>query len=361
MQIPLGSHRRVPQNGRVNQSDQVGRGARRQLLVQLILGLACMAIVVGASGTARAENVLKIGTLAPERSPWGQVLNVWKRAVKERSGGELKLRFYWNGTQGDEASMIDKIRSGQLHAAAVTSAGLGKIHKPILVLQVPGLFSSWAQLDAARSKLRDEFTSAALSATGLRIAGWGDVGRVRMFSKGFAVTGPESIRGHKPFVGRENDITRSLFQSIGGITPAISSVPEVLPGLTSNRIDVVAAPALAAEQLQWSSRLDHMIGDSSTMVIGAMVMSDSAITALPADQQTVLRETGAVATQELTRRIRAEDEAAYQRLRRKMAVHALTDAEKAEWRKVFEDVRKRLVQQGVFSSTLMDRVVKLGG
>ena len=328
--------------------------------VRCVVCLALLALFL-ASRDARAENVLKIGTVAPQGSTWGQVLGVWERAVKERSGGALRLRFYWNGTQGDEMAMVDKILSGQLHAAAVTSAGLGKIHKPILVLQVPGLFSSWTKLDVARNALRDELTAGALAASGLRIAGWGDVGRVRMFSSGFAVTGPSSLRGRKPFVGRENDISRVLFQSIGGVTPVIASVPEVLPGLTSRRIDVVAAPSIACEQLQWSSRLDHMIASSSTMLIGAMVLSEAAVQALPADQQDVLRETGAVATQELNRRIRAEDEAAYQRLRKRMTVHELTDAEKAEWGKVFLQVRDRLVQQGVFSSTLMERVTKLGG
>lgn len=329
--------------------------------LRCVLSFVLFVLLLAVPGEARAENVLKIGTVAPQGSTWGQVLGVWERAVKERSGGALRLRFYWNGTQGDETAMVDKIVAGQLHAAAVTSAGLGKIHKPILVLQVPGLFSSWAKLDPARSALRDEFTAGALAASGLRIAGWGDVGRVRMFSSGFAVTGPSSLRGKKPFVARDNDISRVLFQSIGGVTPVVASVPEVLPGLTSRRIDVVAAPSIACEQLQWSSRLDHMVASSSTMLIGAMVLSEAALQALPADQQDVLRETGAVATQELNRRIRAEDEAAYQRLRKRMTVHELTDAEKAAWGRVFLQVRDRLVQQGVFSPALMERVSKLGG
>jgi TRAP-type C4-dicarboxylate transport system substrate-binding protein len=324
--------------------------------------LVCLGIAAGvlmATTTARAENVLKFGTLAPQRSPWGQVLGVWQRAVKERTKGALEVRFYWNGTQGDELSMVDKIRAGQLHGAAITSLGLAKIYKPILVLQVPGLFNGWDQLDKARNTLRGEFEAAALAATGIRFAGFSDVGKARMFSRGFAVTGPSSLRGHKPFVGRENDITGAVYQAIGGITPARASIPEVLPGLTSATIDVVAAPSLACEQLQWSSRLDHMTGDSSTMVIGAMVLSDAAIKALPEDQQTALSETGAVAARALTRRIRSEDDAATGRLRAKMAVHTMTPAERAEWEQIFTQVRQQLVQRGMFSAALMTRVEKM--
>ena len=109
--------------------------------------LVCLGIAVGVlmatASTARAENVLKFGTLAPQRSPWGQVLGVWQRAVKERTKGELEVRFYWNGTQGDELSMVDKIRSGQLHGAAIRS-----VHEHFEVTDaeilgpVPGRFST---------------------------------------------------------------------------------------------------------------------------------------------------------------------------------------------------------------------------
>jgi TRAP-type C4-dicarboxylate transport system substrate-binding protein len=57
-----------------------------------LLTLCLAATVFLASGTARAENVLKFGSLAPAQSPWAQVLTVWQRAVKERTNGALALR-----------------------------------------------------------------------------------------------------------------------------------------------------------------------------------------------------------------------------------------------------------------------------
>ncbi len=330
---------------------------RKSLVVLALVSLLLLALPRGA----RADNVLKFGSLAPSSSPWAQVLRVWQRAVNERSHGELRLQFYWNGTQGDESDMIGKVKAGQLDGAAVSAIGLGRIHKPILALMMPGLFGSWNALDKARASLRPEFQQAALRDKGLLIAGWGDVGRVHMFSRGFEVTGPSSLRGQRPLVNRDDDISRTLYQVIGGVTPVPLSVPEVLPALNAGSLSVVNAPSLVCEQMQWAGRLDHMVLDSATMVIGAMVLSDRRISQLPADQRELLTQTGEVASRELTRRIRAEDDAAFARLREKMTTRSLSDSEKAEWREVFRTVRDRLSQQGVFPPELIARIEKMGG
>src|ERR1044072_165182 len=120
----------------------------RRAVVKFLGALTLLAGVGLSQEASAAEQTLKIGTLAPKSSPWGQVFSVWEKAVKEKSGGRLELQFFYNGQQGDEAAMVAKMKSGQLSGAAVTAVGLSKIYKPILALQMPGLFSSWAKLDA---------------------------------------------------------------------------------------------------------------------------------------------------------------------------------------------------------------------
>lgn len=327
---------------------------------KLVLALAAAgALMVGTAQEARAENVLKFGSLAPAQSPWAQVLKVWQKAVKEKSKGEIKLRFYWNGTQGDEAAMVGKIKSGQLDGAALTAVGLGKIHKPILVVQVPGVFSSWSKLDAARNALMGDFQSGAKS-KGFSIIGWGDVGAMHWFSKGFAVTDPASLKGQKPYVWRDDDIHRMLFRTIPGVTPVPLGVPEVLPQLNTGAINSANTPALTCEQLQWSSRFSNIVVDSDAYMIGALVASDSKLQGLPADQRAIIVDTGKVAAHALTDRIRREDAAALNRLKTRLKAHTLTASENAEWDKIYATTRQRLGQQGVFAPALIKRVEQLG-
>jgi TRAP-type C4-dicarboxylate transport system substrate-binding protein len=126
----------------------------------------------------------------------------------------------------------------------------------------------------------------------------------------------------------------------------VQAVPEsvmgFLPKLNSGAIDVMNTPSLAAEQLQWSSRLDHMNTNETYYGMGAMVMSQKDLDKLTADQRDVVTSTGQQANKALKSKIRAEDDAAFVRLKAKMETHDATAAEKAEWKKVFTEACKRL-------------------
>ncbi|WP_170319439.1 TRAP transporter substrate-binding protein DctP [Polyangium spumosum] len=330
----------------------------RRAMVKLLGALTVLA-GIGASQDASAADVIKIGTLAPKSSPWGQVFSVWEKAVKEKSGGRLELQFFYNGQQGDEGAMVGKMKAGQLDGAAVTAVGLGKVYKPILALQMPGLFSSWAKLDAAREAMRPEFEKGAADA-GFRILGWGDVGRAHLMSKGFAIRSPGDFAGKKPYVWRDDAAMPVFFQVVGGVTPVPLNIPEVLPNLNTGAINVLVAPALAAEQLQWASKLDHIVADTSGFAIGALVVNSKKIDALPGDLKAILQDTGKVAANALTQRIRKEDDAAFGRLKGKMTVVELTADEKAKWQGLFKQVRGRLTQ-GTFAPGLVAKLEGLGG
>ncbi len=327
----------------------------RNAMVRFVFVLTVFSAVGLSQGTSAAE-VLKVGTLAPKSSPWGQVFTVWEKAVKEKSGGRLELQFFYSGQQGDEAAMVAKLKAGQLDGAAVTAVGLSKIYKPILALQLPGLFSSWSKLDSARNAMKAEFEKGASDA-GFRLVGWGDVGMVYRMSKGFAVRTPEELSGKKPYMWRDDAIEPVFYQIIGGVTPVPLNIPEVLPNLNTGAINIVSAPALAAEQLQWASKLDHIVSDSIGFSIGALVFSSKRCDALPEDLRQIVLDTGKVAASALTSRIRNEDAAAFGRMKGKMTVIPLSASEKAKWDGIYKQVRQRLTP-GTFSPEL---VAKLEG
>jgi len=358
------------------------RGRSRRAAANLLTAISLAAIgVMPFSGSVRADapdnaapkstrtDSLKIGTLAPAESPWGQVFKTWQRAVRERTklpAGQksesghayaLDLAFFWNGQQGDEAGMVAKMKSGQLDGAAITAVGLAQIHPPVLVLQLPGLFNTWEKLDRAREAMKGDFEKAFEQA-GFLLPGWGDVGMGHVMSKGFPINGPADIRGKKPYVWREDPIIPSVLQVIGNVTPVPLGVPEVLPNLNTGAVNVITAPALAAEQLQWASRLDHINVGPVAAGIGALVFTRDKLENLPADVRAVLVETGKVAAAALTARIRNEDAAAFERLKGKMTVTTSTDAEVAEWKDIWKKARARLAQ-GTFSKELVEKAESL--
>src|SRR5688500_13920574 len=121
-----------------------------------IITLCCLVF----APAAYAQEAITLGTVAPKQSIWGKVFSVWEKAVEKKSDGKLLLKVYYNGQQGDDGTMIGKLKAGQLDGAAVSSIGLAQIHKPVLALQMPGVFRTWAAFDKARDSVRGDFERA---------------------------------------------------------------------------------------------------------------------------------------------------------------------------------------------------------
>lgn len=300
--------------------------------------------------------VLKMGSLAPRESPWGLVLRAWAKAVKEKTGGEVTLEFYWNGTQGDELAQVSKMKTGQLDGAVVSAVGLGGVVNDVNALQLPGVFPDWATLDKVRDALTPEFDKA-FRAAGFELIGWGDVGLDRFQSKGYPVRLPSDLKGKRPWIWRDDPILPPVFAIIG-VTPVPTSAAEALPELSTGNVNAMSISALGSEQLQWSARLDHLSLLVIAPNIGGVLMSKAKLDALAPAQRAVVLETGRITCKALTERIRKEDDAALERARKRMTIIEPTAEEKAAWAKVFAQARERLAK-GTFGPALVKRIEDL--
>lgn len=330
------------------------------LVRKISVTVALAAAVFGVASESLAEDKeLHFGTLAPRKSPWGKVFQAWQDEALDRSGGSLKLKFHYGGQQGDEEAMVGKMRSGQLAGAAITSVGLSKIWKPILALQMPGLFTKWETLDRARDALKDD-AKKGFDDAGFTVIGYGDVGIAHVMSKGFPVKVPDDFKGKAPYMWASDDISPKLYSVIGGVTPVPLQVTEVLPKLTAGAVNIVNAPALAAEQFQWAPNLDHINVKPAGFAIGALVVKKSALDALSEDQKKVLNDTGVAAADLLTKEIRGKDASAYKRLEKKMTKVEPSEEDAARWKEVFKKTREEL-KRGVFSPDLVTKLEGMAG
>lgn len=303
--------------------------------------LAASFVTAGMASTAEAKSTVRLATLAPKHSPWGKVFSAWAKAVDEKTKGDLEVQWLWNGTAGPEANTVGKIKSGQITGAAITAVGLSSIHKPIVALQMPGAFKTWAELDKARDALKPDFDKA-MNAEGFYVAGWGDVGVARTMSRGFDVKLPDDLKGKSPGLIAQDIIGPKIYEAIGGITAKPGDVVEFLPLLNSGAINVLSVPSLAAEQLQWASRLDHINTGVVGFGVGATVLSEKELEKLGAENREIMQKTGTAAANALTKIIRKEDDEAFDRLQKKMTVHQQTDAERAEWEKLYKKACQRV-------------------
>ncbi|MEO8876782.1 MAG: TRAP transporter substrate-binding protein DctP [Polyangiaceae bacterium] len=333
-----------------------------RMVRKVLAMLAVLVVFMAASAPARADGVtLKFGTLAPGDSTWGHVFKIWQKGLSARTNGAVSIQWFWNGQQGDETSMVGRIRTGQLDGAAITASGLAQIYKQSAIFQIPNMFSSWAKLDQARDKMRPQF-DAEYEKAGFKNLGSGDVGAVHLMTKGFEVRTPNDLKHRNTFYITGDSISPILYALVGDNTPKSIGVNEVNPDLSNSSVNVVNAPCLVAEQLQWAPQLDHINRAVAGYAIGSIVMSNAKLKSLPADAQTAITETGAIAAKALTTSIRAADDAAFLRLagdgkgtKGRMTDYTPTDAEQAQWKALFDQTRSKL-RGGTFNADIMDQI-----
>ena len=319
-----------------------------------------IALGVGFASAASATTVLKFGTVAPPNSPWAKSFKQWAADVSTDTNGELQLDFLWNGQAGDDVLMVQKMRSGQLDGAAVVSAGLAQTGvTDVLLFQLPGLFSSWQKLDVARDATKDEFNKL-FESKGFTIISWGDVGAAKNMTVGFQVHHPTDLQGKLPFTFNGDTISPKLYSAIGGITPKQLSVMEVLPALSSGTVNVLTAPPLAAEQLQWASRITDVCADTSAFVTGAIMITSSRLQALPPKLRDSLMARGLEANVRLNGIIRNLDAQSFARMKSTKTVYSLTEQEKQEWKDTFTKTVGQL-RGTVFTPAMFDKIVQLAG
>ena len=245
---------------------------RRQLLakaVRICLILHVLPLASGGPSLAGASQTIKIGTLAPEGSSWVTALRAIDRDLRIQTDGELKLKIYPGGVQGDEDVMIRKLRIGQLHAGGFGGKGVSDIFEDVLALETPFLFNGYDEIDYVLERMA-EFYSEGYARNGYVLLGWSDVGFVHLLSK-MPIAGVDDLRGPKVWRLQREPITEVLFEKMG-VTSVPLSIQDVLMGLQTNLVEVVYAPPSAAIVLQWFTRVQYITDLPINYAIGALLL-----------------------------------------------------------------------------------------
>jgi TRAP-type transport system periplasmic protein len=251
-----------------------------------------LALVVGlllawVPATARADVVVKLGTLAPNGSTWHTLLKEMGQKWEQASGGKVKLRIYPGGVLGNESDMVKKMRIGQLQAAALTTLGLHDIAPDAQAVDVPGLVDSWATLDYVMARMAPKL-ERILEGKGYVVLGWSEVGFVRFFStKKFASLA--EMQGAKMFCW-EGDPAAAEAWRVGGFHPVVMSSTDIVPGLQTGLIDTVALAPLYAYSSRMFEKAKFMLDLPWAVLTGATIVRKDEWDKVPDDVKPKLIE-----------------------------------------------------------------------
>lgn len=313
----------------------------RRLVPIALAGLAFLAPPdVGAQeGAERSAHVMRVATLAPRTGLGRRLMQRWNQQLGEATGNRVQVRMYWGGSMGDERTIVRKLRIGDVDGASLTSSGLSLIYRPVLVLQAPGIISTYEQVDAVREQVGPQLRDA-IEDEGFGLLGFGDSGRIRLFSRE-PVRRPRDLRRMRPWVPRHDSIFRELLGVVGA-TGVPLSIGEVFGALRTQMIDVAPGTALAVAGLQWFTSVEYMTAQSDGFLIGGMVVREGFLEQLTDEDRAAVFEVSARNQARVLRGGRIADERAYEALRRHGVTAVDIEPHRSEWQDVARQTRQRL-------------------
>jgi len=251
--------------------------------------------------------VIKLGSLAPQGSPWDKGLQKLAYEWEKISQGEVILKVYSGGVAGDEADMIRKMRINQLNAAGMTGVGLSRIFPEIITIQLPLFVQSNEELNYVLSKMKPTFDKE-LEKRGFKVIIWSFVGWVHFFSKKPVIM-PEDLKAQKFFIwGGDPDAVMLWKESGFHVVPLTPS--DIMPSLQSGMIEAFSATPLSAASYQWFGIAKNMCGMKWAPLIGGIVVNTSIWNKLDPTLATKLEAVAQQIGEEMQKEILKADEEA---------------------------------------------------
>lgn len=238
-----------------------------------------LVLFVAATAVLPAQ-VFRIGSAAPENTPWGRTLNRLAAEWQEISDGRVRVQVFHNAIAGDEADMVRKMRIGQLQAVVMTNVGLSNFSEGILTLSMPFLIRNQDEYDRVFEEI-EPILASQVEDDGFRVLAWSTAGWLYFFSDE-PIRTPEELRGLKLAANPEEMELVRAYQLMG-YQPIAVPYTERLAALANGMVNSYLTVPLLAAGFQWFGATPNMLDMEVGPAPGAIVMSERAYRRLPRD------------------------------------------------------------------------------
>ncbi len=248
------------------------------------IGILILVLLLG--GLANAAT-LKIATLAPEGSAWMKEMRAGAKEIQERTEGRVQIKYYGGGVMGNSSKVLGKIRIGNLHGGAFTPSAMQKIYPEIALYGLPLVFESVEEVAYVRARL-DKTIQDGLEKAGYVNFGFASGGFAVIMSNN-PVKGLRDMKGKRVWVPEGDTISYSTMQALS-LSPVTLPLTDVLTGLQTGLIDIVAMSPVGALVLQWHTKVKFITDMPLVYTMGFMAIDKRAFKKIDVADQQVVRE-----------------------------------------------------------------------
>lgn len=243
-------------------------------------------LFLALSGNALAAT-LRIATITPENSQWMRDMRASAAEIEERTEGRVEIKYFGGGIQGTDETVLNKIRLGALQGGAFTPSALASIYPDMNLYGLPLVFNSEEEASYVRERMDATLTQ------GLEDAGYVSFG---FAAGGFAVImsnepvdSLEDMQGQRVWVPEGDNISYAAMEALN-LSPVSLPLTDVLTGLQTGLIDIVAISPIGALVLQWHTRVRYVTEMPLVYTMGVMAIDKRAFDRLSDGDQAIVRE-----------------------------------------------------------------------
>ncbi len=301
--------------------------------------------------------VIKIATLSPDGSFWMQKMREGAKEVESKTNKRVRFKFYPGGVMGDDKAVLRKIRFGQLHGAAVTNGSLNVFDPDIQLYNLVMKFNSLKEIDYVRQQLDDKLMRS-LAQSKIEPIGFAEMGFAYLMTK-HPINDVSEFRKYKAWVPEGNHIAESALDAF-----SVSAIPlamrDVLIGLQTGMIDVVAASPVGALALQWHTQIQYFIDLPVSYIFGVFIIDKKTLNKLSSDDRKIVKSVMGGVIAEIDKKSRQDNVAATQAIYNQgIKKIELTADAVAELQDLISSANDNLIKTGKVTPSLVEELDKL--
>ncbi len=315
-----------------------------------------IALTLIAFGAVANAATLKIATVTPEGSQWMSDMRASAAEIKERTNGRVQIKYYGGGVMGNDTKVLGRIRIGALQGGAFTPGALASVYPDMNLYGLPLIFESEEEAAYVRErmdkKLLDGLEEAGFVSFGFAAGGFAVV------LSNTPVSSLDDLKGKRVWVPEGDDVSYASMQALN-LSPVTLPLTDVLTGLQTGLIDIVAISPIGALVLQWHTKVKYMTELPLSYTLGFMAVDKKAFSKLTTNDQNIVREVMERTYRNFDRTNLVDNRAARDSLiKQKIEPVAYDEAEIAEIREAVIASNDELGEQGLFTPALYNEMLR---
>lgn len=315
------------------------------MLVRSIQLLVLIMMLFSPLGVEAAT--FKIATISPDGLGWMKKLRAGAKEIETRTDGRVKFKIYPGGVQGDDATVLRKMRIGQLHGGVVAAGSLTRFYPDLQVYNLPLQFRDSDEVEYVREEM-DQMIVDGLGNAGIVSFHLTETGFAYLLSQE-PVTEVDDLKDLKAWIPDGDPIAAELVKAFG-VSPIPLNMTDVLAGLQTGLIDAVMAPPAVALALQWHNHVKYMTDLPLVYIYSMLAMNDKAYKKIKQDDRSVVQEVMDRVFREVELDTRVDNKKALQALT-SIGIETVEVPAEAlvEWQAMADQSIGKLIQSGEIS------------